>query len=319
LIIFIKMVKKMKLDFDVVIIGAGVAGMTAAIYLKRSGINCCLLEREVPGGQINKSSSVKNYPGFLDISGPDLANNIFQQIQELSIPYKYGNVLKIVVNDDKKVVKTDFEEITTKNIIIATGRKSRKLDIPGEDKLIGKGVSYCALCDANFFKDENVLVVGGANSALEEAIYLSNVCKNVIIIHRRDILTADKVFIDQIKRIENISVRYNCIPKKLNESEGKLVSVTIENEQQKEEEIKVKGCFIYIGQIPANEIFKDVIEFDDKGYIKVDEHQQTNIDGIYAAGDVVKKDAYQLLTAMSDGVIAAINCIKDIKKDTSNI
>ncbi|MBQ7137276.1 MAG: FAD-dependent oxidoreductase [Bacilli bacterium] len=304
----------MKSDFDVVIIGAGVAGMTAAIYLKRSGINCCLLEREVPGGQINKSSSVKNYPGFLDISGPDLSNNIFEQIRELEVPYKYGNVLKIEVSDGQKIVKTDLEEITTQNIIIATGRKSRKLDVPGEDKLLGKGVSYCALCDANFFKDEDVLVIGGANSALEEAIYLSNICRSVTIIHRRDTLTADEVFIEQIKQIKNITIRYNCLPKKLNEKEGRLESVTIENEQQQDEEIKVKGCFIYIGQVPANEIFKDILNFDDKGYIEVDKHQQTNIKGIYAAGDVVKKDAYQLLTAMSDGVIAAVNCIVDIKK-----
>jgi len=303
----------MKLDFDVVIIGTGVAGMTAAIYLKRSGINCCLLEREVPGGQINKSSSVKNYPGFLDISGPDLSNNIFNQVQELGVPYKYGNVLKIEVGDDKKIVKTDLEEITTKNIIIATGRKSRKLDIPGEDKLIGNGVSYCALCDANFFKGEDVLVVGGANSALEEAIYLSNICRNVTIIHRRDTLTADSIFVEQVKNIDNITLRLNCIPKKLNELDGRLVSVTINSEKDTEEDINVKGCFIYIGQVPANEIFKDILNFDKDGYIEVDEHKQTNVKGIYAAGDVIKKDAYQLLTAMSDGVIAAVNCIKDIK------
>lgn len=305
----------MKLDFDVVIIGAGVAGMTAAIYLKRSGINCCILEREIPGGQINKSSSVKNYPGFVDISGPDLSNNIFKQVQELDVLYKYGNVLKIELLDNAKIIKTDLEEITTKNVIIATGRKSKKLDILGEDKLLGKGVSYCALCDANFFKNEDVLVIGGANSALEEAIYLSNICKNVTIIHRRDSLSADNIFIEKVNKINNINIRYNCIPEKLNEIDGKLSSVTIINEFGEQEDLLVKGCFIYIGQVPASESFKNIIEFDEKGYIKVNEHNQTNIEGIYAAGDIVKKDAYQLLTAMSDGVIAAVNCIKDIKKN----
>lgn len=303
----------MKLDFDVVIIGAGVAGMTAAIYLKRSGINCCLIEREVPGGQINKSSSVKNYPGLLNISGPDLSNNIFKQVKELGIIYKYGNVSKIEIKDDIKVVKTDIEEITCKNIVIATGRKARKLDIPGEDKLVGRGVSYCALCDANFFKDEDVVVIGGANSALEEAIYLSSICKKVTIIHRRDQLTADDIFIEHAKSIDNIEIRYNCKAKKLNELDDKLNSVTIINENNEEEEIPVKGCFIYIGQVPANEAFKDVLEFDDNGYIIVNEHNETNIKGVYAAGDIIKKDAYQLLTAMSDGVISAVNCIKDIK------
>ena len=304
----------MKLDFDVVIIGAGVAGMTAALYLKRSGINCCILERETPGGQINKASTIQNYPGFLEITGPDLSTKIFEQIQSLKVPYKYGNVLKISLDEDKKIIKTDLEEIITKNIIIATGRKTRKLDIPGEDKLIGKGVSYCALCDGNFFKNEDVVVIGGANSALEEALYLSNICKSVTIIHRKENFTADEIFTKEVAKKENIKIRNNCTPLRLNSKEEKLTSVTIKNAEDVEEEIFAKGCFVYIGQIPISETFKDIIEFDEKGYIKVDEHNQTNIEGIYAAGDIVKKDAYQLLTAMSDGVIAAVNCIKDIKQ-----
>lgn len=312
MIIFIVGERKMKSSFDVVIIGAGVAGMTAAIYLKRSGINCCLLEREVPGGQINKSSSVKNYPGFLDISGPELSSNIFKQVQELEVTYKYGNVLKIEVNDDKKIVKTDLEEIETKNIIIATGRKARRLGIPGEERLVGSGVSYCALCDANFFKDKDVAVIGGANSALEEAIYLSNICRKVTIIHRRDSFSADSIFVEGIKNIDNIEVRYNCIVSSLNETDGKLSSITIEN-KGKEEILEVNGCFIYVGQVPANEIFKDILEFDESGYIVVNNHQETNVKGIYAAGDIIKKDVYQLVTAMSDGATAAVNCIKDIK------
>ena len=303
----------MKLDFDVVIIGAGVAGMTAAIYLKRSGINCCILERDVPGGQINKSSSVKNYPGFIDITGPDLSSNIFKQVTELGVTYKYGNVLKIEIEEDKKIVKTDMEEITTKNIIIATGRKPRKLDIPGEAELIGRGVSYCALCDGNFFKNEEVAVIGGANSALEEAIYLSNICKKVTIVYRGDILPADDIFKNRIEDIQNIEVKYNSVVKGLNELDGKLKDITIEKDD-KQEILPVKGCFIYIGQVPANEAFKDIIDFDEDGYIKVNSNNQTNVKGIYAAGDIIKKDTYQLLTAMNDGVVSAVNCIKEIKK-----
>lgn len=302
----------MKLDFDVVIIGAGVAGMTAAIYLKRSGINCCIIEREVPGGQINKSSSVKNYPGFIDITGPDLSSNIFKQVTELGITYKYGNVLKIDIEENKKIVKTDMEEITTKNIIIATGRKPRKLNIPGESELIGKGVSYCALCDANFFKNEEVAVIGGANSALEEAIYLSNICKKVTIVYRNDELPADDIFKNRIKEIPNIEVKYNSVVKTLNEVDGKLNDITIVTENN-EDILSVKGCFIYIGQVPANEAFKNIIDFDEEGYIKVNSNNQTNIEGIYAAGDIIKKDTYQLLTAMNDGVVSAVNCIKEIK------
>lgn len=303
----------MKLDFDVVIVGSGVAGMTAAIYLKRGGINCCLVERETPGGQINKSSSVKNYPGFLDITGPDLVSNIFNQVNALKVPYKYGNVLKIEVKDGYKIVKTDVEIITTKNIIIATGRSAKKLGIPEENKLVGHGVSYCALCDANFFKDEDVLVIGGANSAVEEAIYLSKICKKVTIVHRRN-LTADNIFLKQLDDISNIEVKTNYTVKQLNEKNDMLESATIINKLNNQEEvIKVKGCFIYVGQTPASEMFKGVLQFDKNGYIKVNKHNKTSVDGIYAAGDIVKKDAYQLLTAMSDGVIAAVNCIKDIK------
>ncbi len=302
----------MKSNFDVVIIGAGVAGMTAAIYLKRSGINCCLLEREIPGGQINKSSSVKNYPGFIDITGPDLSNSIFKQVSELGVTYKYGNVLKIELKEDLKIIKTDLEEISTKNIIIATGRKPRKLDIKGEDKLVGKGVSYCALCDANFFKDQDVAVIGGANSALEEAIYLSGICKTVTIIHRRNELTAEDIFKEKIKNISNIKLKLGYVVKELIAKDEKLSSIIIKT-NNKEEELSVKGCFIYIGQIPSSEAFKNILNFDKDGYIKVNKHNETNIKGIYAAGDIIKKDAYQLLTAMSDGVIAAVNCIKDIK------
>ncbi len=304
----------MKSSFDVVIIGAGVAGMTAAIYLKRSGIDCCILEREVPGGQINKSSSVKNYPGFIDITGPDLSNSIFKQVTELGVVYKYGNVLKIELKQDMKVIKTDLEEISAKRIIIATGRKPRKLDIKGEDKLVGKGVSYCALCDANFFKNQDVAVIGGANSALEEAIYLSGICKTVTIIHRKSEFTAEDIFKEKIKNISNIKLKLGYVVKGLMMKDEKLSSIIIQNDN-KEEELLVKGCFIYIGQIPSSEAFKNILKFDKDGYIKVNKHNETNIKGIYAAGDIIKKDAYQLLTAMSDGVIAAVNCIKDIKNN----
>ncbi len=300
----------MKTDYEVVIIGAGVAGMTAAIYLKRSGISCCLLEREIPGGQINKSSSVQNYPGIMEITGPDLANNIFKQVNNLDIPYKYGNVLEIKVQNDKKIVKTDVEEISTKFIIIATGRISRKLQIANEEKLIGKGISYCALCDANFFKDQIVAVIGGSNAAMEEALYLSKICKKVIIIHRRNEFRADQILVDQVKNTSNIVLEVNAVPISFNSKDDRLSSITL-NQNGKTWDLIVDGCFIYIGQVPASQIFKDIIEFDDDGYIIVDEHNCTNVAGIYAAGDIVKKDAYQLITAMSDGVIAAVNCIKN--------
>ncbi len=304
----------MKIDYDVVIIGSGVAGMSAAIYLKRGGINCCILEKEVPGGQINKSSSVRNYPGVIDVTGPDLSNTIFQQVNDLGITYKYGNVLEIILEDNVKIIKTDLEEIRTNFIIIATGRKPRKLGLPNEDKLLSNGISYCALCDGNFFKNEDVAVIGGSNAALEEAIYLANICKSVTIIHRRHEFRADKILQEQIKQIKNIKLKLCCVPKAFNEEDNKLNSITIVNEDNEEEDLYVKGCFIYIGQVPSSELFKNIVKCDSDGYIKIDKHNRTNVKGIYAAGDIVKKDAYQLITAMSDGVIAAVNCIKEISK-----
>lgn len=302
----------MKLDFDVVIIGAGVAGMTAAIYLKRSGINCCLIEREVPGGQINKTSSVKNYPGYSDISGPDLSQNIFNQINDLGITYKYGNVLKIVDNNETKTIKTDIEDITTKRVIVATGRTAKKLGIKGEAELIGKGISYCALCDANFFKGEDVAVIGGANSAIEEALYLSDICKKVTIVYHGPELKCEKHLKESALEKSNIEIIYNYEVIEFNNKDDKLDTITIEKENKKEK-IAVKGCFIYIGQTPSSKAFKDIIKFDKNGYIKVNKNLETNVPGIYAAGDIVKKETYQLITAMNDGVNVAMNCIKSLK------
>ncbi len=303
----------MKIDYEVVIIGSGVAGMTSAIYLKRSGVSCCLLEKEIPGGQITKSSSITNYPGILDISGPDFSNIIYKQVTDLGVTYKYADVLGIDIKDDLKIIKTDMGDIITKKIIIATGRIPKKLNIHGEEELIGKGISYCALCDGNFFKGEDIAVIGGGNSAIEEAIYLSKICKSVTIIHRKEEFRADKILLDKLKNISNIKYKMSYIPKSFNEKDNKLASITIIGKDNKEENLKVKGCFIYIGQVPNSKIFKGLIKYDREGYIKVNEHRKTNIDGIYAVGDVVKKDAYQLITAMNDGVIASVNCIEELK------
>lgn len=301
----------MKLDFDAIIIGTGVAGMTTAIYLKRAGIDCCLIEKKVPGGQINLSPKVKNYPGFVEISGSELSSIIFNQTQELGIHYINSEVIKFGLEGDIKIVKLADKTLKTKFIIIATGRHPRKLDIPNVNLLVGKGLSYCATCDGNFFKEMNVVVIGGGNSALEEALYLSNICKNVTIINRSNKLRGEEYYKNKIDKAENINIKYNSIVKELKLENDRLNSILIE-ENGKEKELFAKGCFTYIGYEPSTD-FIDNIELDANGYIVVDKENQTNIENVYAAGDVVNKSAFQLLTAMNDGVVVATSIIKKIK------
>jgi len=287
---------------NVVIVGAGVAGMTAAIYLKRAGINCTIIENMVPGGQILKAFKVENYPGFMQISGSELSNNIFEQVKKLHIDYIKDEVVKI--EDDKKVVLKSGNIIETDNVIIATGRRPKKLNVPNLNKFLGKGLSYCATCDGRFFKDQDVLVVGGSNSALEEALYLANICKSVTIIHRRDELRADRCYQDEALGLDNVTIKYNTKVKELISDGVKLDSVIMEVDGN-EEKLKVAGCFSSIGYEPNTDFIYETLDLNDEGYIKIDDKYMTNRDGIYAIGDVVKKESYLLLTAMSDAVNVA--------------
>lgn len=300
----------MKLDTDVIIIGAGVAGMTAAIYLKRAGVNCILVEKAMPGGQINLSPRVENYPGLIDVSGTELTGNIFEQVKKYEIPFINSEVVDVDFSNDIKKVVLKNKTLTSASIIIATGRRPRKLEIENASDLEGRGISYCAVCDGNFFSNKNVIVVGGGSSALEEAIYLSKICNKVTIINRGDALRAESYYLDKIKDIKNIEVLYNSKVIKLKEKEKVLSSVIIQS-QSKTKEISTNGIFVCIGYQPNTEIFKEV-EKTSQGYIIVNGDYQTNIEGVYAVGDVIKKDIFQLTTAISDGTVAAINCIRNI-------
>lgn len=300
----------MKLDFDVIIIGAGVAGMTSAIYLKRAGVNCCLIEKGMYGGQINLSPKVENYPGLIDVTGTELTSNIFKQVNKLGIEFINSEVIDIKFSEEKKEVTLKDKTLTSNKIIIATGRRPRKLDVPKADTLEGKGISYCAVCDGNFFKGEQVVIVGGGSSALEEALYLSKICSKVTIINRSDNLRAESYYLDKIKNIENIQILYNSKIKELKEQNGILNSVVISAEDI-EQEVFTRGCFVCIGYEPNTELFYEINKTND-GYIIVDEKKLTNIDGVYAVGDVTKKDIFQLTTAINDGTIAAVNCIKEL-------
>lgn len=298
-------------NFDVIIIGAGVSGMTASIYLKRANKNVLLLESGMFGGQINKTSIIENYPGFIKIDGPTLASNIFEQINNLSINYKLETVTNLKKEDNLFFVTTNQNEYKAKNIIIATGRIPNKLGLKNEEKLTGSGISYCAYCDGYFFKDKEVAVVGGGNSALEEALYLSELCTKIYIIHRRDQFKADTVLQEKIKQKSNIIIKYSSVVKEVIESDNRLSKIIIEN-KNKEEILEVDGLFIYIGSNPKNEFLNEITLEQENNYLIVDNNMKTNIDGIYACGDVIKKNAYQISTAIGEGATAAISIINNL-------
>lgn len=287
--------------YDVIVIGSGVAGMTSSLYLKRLNLKVLLIEKEAPGGQINKTSSVENYPGFIQISGPDLAFSIYEQIKKINVEMKSAKVLNIKLEENLKIVETNKGSYKTKTIIIATGREPKPLELDNEQELIGKGISYCSLCDGPFFKGKDVVVVGGGDSALEESIYLATICSSVTIINRRDKLRATDYFINKIKNIDNIKVKYNSVITTLKHENGYLTGIII-NET---EEIMTSGLFIYVGSEPNIEFLSELNINNDKNYILVDDKMETNIDGIYAVGDAIKKDLYQITTAVGDGALAA--------------
>lgn len=291
-------------EHKVVILGSGIAGMTAGIYLKRGGLDVLVVEDNIPGGVLNEIPSIENYPGYEEISGPDLAMNIYNQLTKLGVKILNKKITSIDLNN--KIINNN---IKYEYLVIATGRKSRMLSLEHEKKLLGKGISTCALCDGFFYKDKKVAVVGGGSSSLTEALYLSKICKEVIIIHRRDKLTADKYLIDKVNSTKNIKVLYNSNITKYNQNNNKLTSVTINNKDN----LEVEGVFLAIGSTPNSEIFN---VNKDNNYIIVDSNYMTNIDKVYAIGDVIKKDYYQLSTAASDAVVVASNIIKRENKNS---
>lgn len=291
-------------EHKVVILGSGIAGMTAGIYLKRGGLDVLVVEDNIPGGILNEIPSIENYPGYEEISGPDLAMNIYNQLTKLGVKILNKKITNIDLNN--KIINNN---IKYEYLVIATGRKSRMLSLEHEKELLGKGISTCALCDGFFYKDKKVAVVGGGSSSLTEALYLSKICKEVIIIHRRDKLTADKYLIDKVNSTKNIKVLYNSNITKYNQNNNKLTSVIINNKDN----LEVEGVFLAIGSTPNSEIFN---VNKDNNYIIVDSNYMTNIDKVYAIGDVIKKDYYQLSTASSDAVVAASNIIKRENKNS---
>ena len=299
--------------YDIVIIGAGPAGLTAAIYALREKKKIVILEKETIGGKITSSSNVENYPGFKSISGMDLANNLYEQVINLGGKIKIEEVVKIEEGKIKKVI-TDENEYEAKSIIIASGSKYKKLGLENEEDLIGNGISFCTVCDGLFYKDKTVCVIGGGNSAIINAVYLSQICQKVYLIVRKEKLKGDKLVINSLKHKENIEIIYNANVIKYITENDELKGVLIKQEKN-EEKIEVDGVFLAIGQIPEIDYTNNLINLNTEKYIISNEDCKTNIKGIFVAGDVREKKVRQLTTAVSDGTIAALNALNYLKEE----
>ena len=298
--------------FDIIIIGAGPAGLTSAIYAKRASKNVLVLEANNYGGQIVNTLKIENYPVAPNISGFDFATNLYNQVKDLGVEIKFEKVEEVKEENSIKKVITNKNTYETKTVIIATGTKNKKLGLDGEEQLIGKGISYCATCDGAFYKDKVVAVVGGGNTALEDAIYLSNIASKVYLIHRRDTFRAEEKLIDEVKNISNVECIYDASISKINYDET-IKSVEIKNKEENKI-LEISGLFVAIGRTPENSIFSSLVELDENGYIISHDNCHTSHDGIFVAGDNRKKDVRQLVTATSDGAIAATEAIKYVNK-----
>lgn len=294
--------------YDIIIVGAGPAGLTAALYARRANKKVLVLEAKTYGGQIINASIVENYPGIERISGVDYATALYNQVKKTGAEIKFETVTRI--QEDKTVI-TSENTYQAKAIILATGAENRRLNINKETEFAGKGVSYCATCDGNFYKNKTVAVVGGGNTALEDAIYLSDIVKKVYLIHRRDEFRGEAKYVKDIKNKKNIELILNSTVKTLNGNDI-LESIDIEDKDGNTKSIAVDGLFIAVGQSPKNEIFSNIIELDKMGYIISEDGVHTNKKGIYVAGDARVKQLRQLTTAVGDGSIAATMAIKEM-------
>lgn len=292
--------------YDIIIVGAGTAGLSAAIYGVRAGKKVLVFEAENYGGQIINTLEIENYPGIKKVSGYEFATNLYQQTLDLGAEIKFEKVIKIQAEEDVKKVVTEGGEYLSKTIILATGAKNRPLGLEKEKELIGKGISYCATCDGAFYKGKAVAVNGGGNTALEDAIFLSAYCSKVYVIHRRDTFRGEERLLQSLKNKSNVEFVLNSNITKLIGEEVLEGVVVKDTKTDQEKTISISGLFIAIGQVPNNSIFANLIELDQSGYIVGREDCKTNAQGVFVAGDTRTKSVRQLATAASDGAIAGL-------------
>ena len=288
--------------YDLIIIGMGISGITASIYAKRAGMKVLLLEGSAPGGTINKISMIENYPGYSSIAGPDLAYNLFEEVNKLQIEYKLEKVTDVILEETSKRVKTTSNVYEAKYLLIASGRHPKMLGLKNEEKFLGRGISTCALCDGALYKNSDVAVIGGGPSALSEALYLANIVNKVYLIHRREEFRGEDILVRETKERKNIELILNNEVTELKVEDDTLKGIVLKDGRK----INVKGIFIYVGFIPNTEFLESTNLKMEDGYIIVDNHHETNIKGVYASGDVTKKEIYQIVNAASEGAEAIV-------------
>ncbi len=295
--------------YDIIIIGAGPAGMTAAIYARRAQKSVLVLEAQSYGGQIINTPEIENYPAAANISGFDFASNVYNQAKALGAEFKFENVLELRDTGASKEAVTKRGEYSARAVIIATGSANRKLGLEGEDRLTGRGISYCAACDGAFYRKKTVAVVGGGNTALEDALYLADVAEKVYLIHRRDSFRGDEATVERLKSRENVELVLNSRVTALN-ADKRLQSVEVKANDGSVRELKVDGLFAAVGRVPENQSFSNLIELDGAGYADSDESCRTKTAGVFVAGDNRRKEVRQLVTATADGAVAATAAIR---------
>ncbi|ATO44366.1 thioredoxin-disulfide reductase [Loigolactobacillus coryniformis] len=301
---------------DVVVIGAGPGGLTAALYASRSNLSVIILDRGIYGGQMNNTAEIENYPGFKSILGPDLAQNMYDGATQFGAEYVYGNVTNVEDQGEYKLIHTDDGDYQAKAVVIATGADHRKLGVPGEQEYSGRGVSYCAVCDGAFFKNREVAVIGGGDSAVEEGLYLAQLASKVTIIHRRDQLRAQKIIQQRAFDNDKIEFVWNANTEEILGDEQKVTGVRYTDKVTGEEHVlPASGAFIYVGIDALTDGFQNLNILDEKGWVVTDEHMRTAVPGIFAIGDVRRKDLRQITTAVGDGGVAgqqAFNYIQEL-------
>ncbi|KZV05811.1 thioredoxin-disulfide reductase [Lactiplantibacillus plantarum] len=289
-------------SYDVIIIGAGPAGMTAALYASRANLSVLLLDRGIYGGQMNNTAAIENYPGFKSVLGPDLAKDMYESATQFGAEYAYGSVESVEDRGDVKIVTTDSDTLETKALVIGTGSEYRKLGVTGEDTYGGRGVSYCAVCDGAFFRNKHVVVVGGGDSAIEEGTYLTQLADKVTVIHRRDQLRAQQILQDRAFANPKMEFVWNSNVTEIIGDDKKVTGVKVNNNKTGEDsEIAVDGVFIYVGINPITKPFSNLGITDENGWIETNDHMETKVPGIFAVGDVRKKDLRQVATAVGEG------------------
>ena len=291
--------------YDVIVIGSGPGGMTAALYTSRANLKTLILEKGVPGGEMLNTAEVENYPGFPSILGPELADRMYQGAMQFGAEYAYGNVSSITVENSIKIITAGKKTYKTRSVIIATGSHHRKLAVNGEDEYAGRGVSYCAVCDGAFFKDKHLFVIGGGDSAVEEGAYLTQFAKKVTIVHRRDELRAQKILQDRAFKNEKIEFIWDSVVEEITGDSTKVTGITLKNVKTQEiSELEADGVFIYVGLLPNSSAFDSLQITDNEGWIIANHHMETSVPGIFAIGDVRQKQHRQIATAVGDGSIA---------------